>query len=226
MENLVLTRAQMRDLDRRAEAEFGVPSPVLMENAGRGAAELLVALGVRGKVALCCGKGNNGGDGLVMARHLDTLGIRVAILLFARPEELSPDAAANWKTVDRTDLPRRVVSDPLSAETSVRLEFGTSDWIVDALYGTGLSGPVRPPLDRVIGWINAAPAKVFAVDIPSGLDADCGLPLGETVRARHTATFAAVKTGFVQAEAATWLGQVHVIGIGAPRQLICGGAKS
>ena len=92
--------------------------------------------------------------------------------------------------------------------------------MVDALFGTGLSGPVRPPFDRVIGAINAGPARVFAVDIPSGLDADTGRPLGAAVRAHHTATVAALNKGFLEPHAAAWLGQVPVVGMGAPRRLL------
>src|SRR5216110_2108082 len=96
-----LTREQVRELDRRAIEEYGVPGVVLMENAGRGAAELLLRLGVAGPVVVCCGKGNNGGDGFVIARHLANAGVRVHVLLFGRPEELSPDAAVNFAPLAR-----------------------------------------------------------------------------------------------------------------------------
>src|SRR5438067_8011610 len=91
-----LSREEVRELDRRATEEFGVPGVVLMENAGRGAAELLRQLGARSRVLVCCGKGNNGGDGFVMARHLDRYGVPVRVLLFGRPEQLSGDAAVNY----------------------------------------------------------------------------------------------------------------------------------
>src|SRR2546426_6389106 len=94
-----LSRAEVRDVDRRAIEEFGLPGVVLMENAGRGAAELLKALGIHGRVAICCGKGNNGGDGLVIARHLDNWGVPVRVFLFAQPSELAGDAAANYKAI-------------------------------------------------------------------------------------------------------------------------------
>ena len=93
-------------------------------------------------------------------------------------------------------------------------------WVVDALFGSGLQGPVRPPHDRVIETINASGARVFAVDIPSGLDSDTGRPMGPTVRAHHTATVAALKKGFLEPAARAWLGQVHVIDMGAPRRLL------
>src|SRR5207244_3602012 len=101
---LSLTRAQMRDLDHRAIHEYGVPGEVLMENAGRGAAELLISLGIHGPVLICCGKGNNGGDGLVIARHLDLRGMPVRVLLFAKPKELTGEAAVNYRLLERAGL--------------------------------------------------------------------------------------------------------------------------
>src|SRR5262249_55945958 len=94
------------------------------------------------------------------------------------------------------------------------------DWVVDALFGSGLTGSARPPFDRVIEIINGAPGRILAVDIPSGLDADTGRPLGVAVRARHTATVAAPKKGFAEPGAGEWLGQVHVVDMGAPRALL------
>src|SRR5580704_4639717 len=108
MTTTYLTRAQVRQIDRRAIEEFGVPGVVLMENAGRSAAELLLSLGVGGSVAICCGKGNNGGDGFVIARHLDNHGVAVRVLLFAEPEELTGDAAVNVRILQRAGLSLRV----------------------------------------------------------------------------------------------------------------------
>jgi NAD(P)H-hydrate epimerase len=217
---MFLSRAEVRSLDRRAMEEYGLPGVVLMENAGRGTAELLRALGVCGPVAVCCGKGNNGGDGLVIARHLDNHGVAVRVLLFCRPEELSGDAALNYHVVARSGLPVTVhVENPVNRE-AMRRELGTAEWVVDALFGTGLTGAVRPPFDEVIAAINDSPARVLAVDIPSGLDCDTGRPLGPTVCAQHTATMAALKKGFAEPEAREWLGQVHLVDIGVPRALL------
>src|SRR6266566_9316209 len=104
MTSPVLSCADVRALEQRAIAELGLPSLVLMENAGRGLAELLANLGVKGPVVVCCGKGNNGGDGAVLARHLDNRRIDVRVLLFGRPEELTPDAALNWQVVARAGV--------------------------------------------------------------------------------------------------------------------------
>jgi NAD(P)H-hydrate epimerase len=202
-----LTRQQCRELDRRAIHDYGVPGVLLMENAGANMARLLLSLGVRGEVAVCCGKGNNGGDGFVIARHLDNAGVALRVLLFADPDRLDGDAAVMFDILRRSGMRVEVWPHPS--------RLGGVEWIVDALFGTGLSQTVRPPYDGIITAINAAGAKVLAVDIPSGLDADTGQPLGVCVRVDHTATVAAAKVGF--AAAAPWVGQVHVIDMGAPR---------
>jgi len=209
----MLTRAQVREIDRRAIEEFGVPGVVFMENAGRGAAEILLSLGVKGPVVICCGKGNNGGDGFVIARHLDNHGIPVQVLLFAKPEELTGDAAINCHIIERSKLPIHV--QPNLSEMPALLS--SAEWIVDALFGTGLRGNVREPFGNIIGAINASGKSVLAVDIPSGLDCDTGLPLGPTIKAAHTATFVAQKVGFANPAAKEYLGRVHVVDIGAPR---------
>ncbi len=214
---MFLTRDQVRAVDRRAIEEFGVPSVVLMENAGRGAAEVLLALGVRGPVVVCCGKGNNGGDGFVIARHLDNRGIAVRVLLFARPEELSGDAAINHGILARAGVPVDVRAESTVDAEALRRELAAAEWVVDALFGTGLMGALRPPFDAVVGAVNASGVRVLAVDIPSGLDCDTGEPLGPCVRAAHTVTFVAPKTGFANPAARAWTGLVHVADIGAPR---------
>jgi NAD(P)H-hydrate epimerase len=208
------SREQARALDRRAIEHFGVPSVVLMENAGRGAAELLLSLGLHGPVAVCCGKGNNGGDGFVIARHLHNHGVPVRVLLFSRPEELTGDAAVHYHIIERLQLPIDDYSAMSLDGERLRRDLGTAEWVVDALFGTGLTGPVRPPFGQVIEAINASPARVFAVDIPSGLDCDMGRPLGAAVRAEHTVTFVALKKGFADPASREWTGQVHRADIG------------
>lgn len=206
---ITLTRAQVSEIDRRATGEFGVPSIVLMENAGRGATEVLMRLNVERKpVLVVCGKGNNGGDGFVIARHLDNQGWPVTVHLAANPNELRGDAAINFEIVRRSGI------------AICELPASIDGWIVDALFGTGLAGPIKPPLDHIIEWINHSGSRVLAVDIPSGLDCDTGAPLGPTVRADHTVTFVALKAGFVNSAAKEWLGKMHVFDIGAPRKLI------
>jgi NAD(P)H-hydrate epimerase len=221
-----LTRAQAREYDRLASEEYGMPSLLLMENAGRGTAELLQRLNPeRAPVTVCCGKGNNGGDGFVIARHLENHGLPVRVLLFAEPDQLTGDAAVNFRILERAGTPLLVPV--LAGMADADFERWLTDhlsraagWVVDALFGTGLSGPIRGRLAQVVAAVNAAPARVLAVDIPSGLDADTGEPLGPTVQADHTATFVAPKQGFDNPTAREWLGEVHVLDIGAPRALL------
>lgn len=209
---MFLTCAEVRALDRWAIDTIGIPAIVLMENAGRGMAELLQRLGIHGPVVICCGKGNNGGDGMVVARHLATFDIAVKVLLFADPATLSAEAKTNYGILERLDIPRRVLINPADIQT----ELNSADWIVDALFGTGLRGPIQEPLASLIKVINDVPAQVLAVDIPSGLDDDTGQPLGPTIRADHTAAVIAPRVGYAAPEAQPYLGQVHVIGLGVP----------
>jgi len=217
---MYLTRDQARELDRRAIEECGIPGAVLMENAGRAMVDLLRMLGIQGTVVICCGPGNNGGDGFVIARHLDNAGVAVRVLLFARPEALTGDAALNYRILVNGGLLLEMFDLAALDEGRLRSELAKADWVVDALFGSGQRGPVRPPFDRIVEAINASGARVFAVDIPTGLDTDTGIPQGATIRALHTATVIAPKKGFASPEAAAWLGRVHVIDIGIPRRLL------
>ncbi len=215
-----LTCRQLRELDRQAIEVYGIPSAVLMENAGRGAAEILLQLGINGKVVICCGKGNNGGDGLVIARHLDAANVAVEIILVGPPEQLSGDAALQLHIVRQAQIPTFYATHAELTDAWFPDRIAGADWVVDALFGTGLSGPLRPPFDAVVQAINASAARKLVVDIPSGLDGDTGQPLGETVRADHTVTFVALKAGFAKPGADTWLRKVHVVPIGLPRRLL------
>ena len=217
-----LTRDEVRRVDARAIERYGLPGIVLMENAGRGAAELLHALaGGPRRVAVACGRGNNGGDGFVVARHLENLGHDVRVLLACDPGGLAGDAATNWQVVRRSGIPIAPLAWADGAAWAAAL--AGRDWIVDALLGTGASGPARGDVATAIGAINAAAeggARVLALDLPSGLDCDTGAAPGACVRATHTATFVAPKVGFAAPGAAAFTGPVHGIGIGVPRRLL------
>jgi len=222
-----LTRLEVRDVDRCAAEEFGLAGLVLMENAGCHAAELLAGLlPDSSRVCVVCGKGNNAGDGFVIARHLDALGIGVQVLLASPPASLTGDAAVNHRVVERAGLPMKDLSQAGEDEWRQVLGASQADWIVDALLGTGAVGRVSGAVATAIAAINAlrqappARLRVFAVDLPSGMDCDSGLPLGTCVRADVTATFVARKTGFAAMGAAELTGQVHVLGIGVPRVLL------
>ena len=216
-----LSRAEVRDVDRRAIEDYGVPGVVLMENAGRGVAEWLVDLGIEGPVTICAGKGNNGGDGFVIARHLQNRGERVRVLLFCDPQDLKGDAQINYRVIEAADTPLQVFgSEPDIDQLDGELQ--RSAWLVDALLGTGTQGVVREPSATVIDRINASTAKVLAVDLPSGMDCDTGRPLGCCVRADFTATLVARKLGFDAAGAELYTGEIRVIDIGVPRSMLEG----
>jgi NAD(P)H-hydrate epimerase len=214
-----LDRSRIRELDRRAIEEYGIPGMVLMENAGRGVADKLCELGIAGQVVICCGRGNNGGDGFVVARHLDIRGHDARVLMWSDPGKLSGDAAANFRILQRTDVP---IGCFLHGHDPGRLEdqLAGAAWIVDALLGTGAQGEPRSPLDAVIDQLNAAEVPRMAVDLPSGLDCDTGEAAVHTIRADHTCTFVAAKPGFSLADGEQYTGQVHVVEIGAPRKLV------
>lgn len=222
-----LSRREVRDVDQRAIAEYGLPSIVLMENAGRNAAALLVEIGASGPIAIACGKGNNAGDGFVIARHLENLGLTPRVLLAAAVQDYAGDAAINHGVAARAGLSILPLADAPQAIWEEQLT-GTG-WIVDALLGTGCTAAARGSMATAIQAINAVRSRgsvqVFAVDLPSGLDCDTGLPLGHCVRADVTGTFVARKRGFDQPESAAFTGRVHVLDIGVPRRLLmdCGG---
>ena len=214
-----LTRAEVRDVDRSAIECYGLPGLVLMENAGAGTARLLGSLDSPGPVVIACGKGNNGGDGFVIARHLEIAGWAVRILLACRPDEIRGDAAVNLAVAERSGLTIECLAEADQAAWERGL--AGADWIVDALLGTGASGPPTGATAAAVAAINAVRARggvrVLAVDLPSGLDCDSGCSLGECVRADVTATFVARKRGFEAVGSEAFTGAVHVIGIGAPR---------
>jgi len=202
----VMDRRTIRLLDHRAIHDYGVPGIVLMENAACGATEVAMKMLAGNKrVLIVCGGGNNGGDGWAMARHLMNAGADVSIHPVSMPRP-GTDAATN------ADICHRM-------RAAVTSEWPAADLVVDALLGTGLDRPVEGALAQAIDRINAQDAPTLAIDLPSGLDADLGTPLGCAVRARATATFAAWKPAFLQPGADQWTGEIHTIDIGAPGDL-------
>ena len=213
---IVVTSAEMRALDEWTIAH-GTPGHVLMERAGRGATRVLRArLKPRGPVLVVCGKGNNGGDGFVVARLLRRARVPVEVWLVARENEVRGDATrmlAAWKKV--RGATHAVCNTADVARLRARL--GRSGAIVDALFGTGLNSPVEGIAGEVIAAVNASGAPVLAVDMPSGLSADTGQPLGVTVRATATATFGFAKVGHTIHPGLELSGALEVIDIGIPR---------
>ncbi len=216
---IVLNREQVRMVDRLAVERYGMTGLTLMENAGRGCADRLCDLGIDGQVVICCGKGNNAGDGFVIARILASRGHSAKVLLFCEPDELRGDAAENYQKLTQTSVPV-VVFGPEFDDVRLAEELIDANWIVDAMLGTGARGEPRPPLDQAIQKLNAQNAKKMAIDLPSGLDCDTGQPASNTFHADHTFTFVATKPGFSAPDANQYVGTIHVIDIGVPQQLI------
>ena len=214
---VLLTRAQVREVDRLAIEEFHIPGIVLMENASRAAADeamsLMIDFRVR-RALILCGGGNNGGDGLALARHLHNRGAEVAIALTIDPARYHGDALINWEIV-------RAMRLPTVSATPDALRAFDDGLIIDAIFGTGLAEPPRDPFPALVQAITDTEQPVLAVDVPSGLDCDTGLPLGPAVVvADRTVTFVSPKAGFANPAAATYLGKVIVGDIGCPRELI------
>src|SRR5947209_8895240 len=156
-----LSRTEVREVDRRAIDEYGMSGLVLMENAGRGCTDVLYQLGCRGPVAIVCGKGNNAGDGFVIARHLDLRGVKVRVILLGAAADLRGDAAANNAILIRSGVAIVDLSGQFG-EAAFDAQLAGAEWIVDALLGTGSTGAPRPPFDAAIRRINAAPGKRLA----------------------------------------------------------------
>jgi NAD(P)H-hydrate epimerase len=218
-----LTREQVRDVDRRAIEELGIAGVVLMENAGRQAADVAERMlrDARGRRAIIlAASGNNGGDGFVIARHLLVRGLEPRVLLAADPARLTGDALANFRLLAPLGIPVTVLSGDAAAMAATVVQAAEeAELIVDALLGTGLAGEVRDPLRSIIEAIHrchAGGVAVLAVDIPSGLDADTGRPLGAAVKADVTVTFVAAKKGFAAKESRAYTGKVIVADIGVP----------
>ena len=216
----VLSRSQMREFDAHAIEQCHVPSLTLMENAGAGATEVLVSELLSGKprgrrVVVVCGTGNNGGDGLVMARQLAVRGAMPIVFLAGDIQRLSADARSNldaWRGVGGQ------VWELVPGGSPVALNEAMADAavIVDAIFGTGLDRDIDGWLASVIEAMNLASVPRFSVDLPSGLDADTGAALGVAVEANVTATFAHHKLGLLTPNGARLAGRVHVVAIGVP----------
>lgn len=208
---------EMQSLDRRAESDFGIPALLLMENAGRGIAELVKRRGKQGGVAIVCGKGNNGGDGFVAARHLVNQGFRVSVILAAEPDELKKDAALNFNIIRLMGIP--ILRYSTEKKAVVRTRLRKVSVIVDAVFGIGLKSAVREPCLSLIRLINESNRYTIAVDVPSGLEADTGKILGDAVYADETGTLGLMKSGLLKGQGPQTAGKITVIDISLPLTL-------
>lgn len=214
----ILNRQQSREVDRLAIEQFAMSGLVLMENAGRGVADRLVELGARGPVLIACGRGNNGGDGFVIARHLDGRGIPVRVACWCAAQDYRGDAAANLEILRRAQFPIEYFDAGPSTEWWSRQ--ADAEWVVDALLGTGSHGAPRAPLDQVIQGLNDLAKPILSVDLPSGLDCDTGATSATTIRATETCTFVAAKRGLIAPAATEFVGRLTVLPIGVPARLL------
>lgn len=222
----VFTKDAVRDLDRRAMADFGLSSLVLMENAARHAADVALDLLESidsPRVLIVTGKGNNAGDGFALSRHLSNAGVAVHIAMLEPVKALSGDAATNARIAHAMGIASTLL--PSSVAPTLRRHASRADLIIDAILGTGLERPLEGRYFAAIQTINNARTiehrpVVLALDIPSGMNADTGQPQGDAIRADVTITFAGLKQGFLNDASWEFLGDVIVGDIGAPTSLL------
>jgi len=218
----VLNAAQMREADRRTIQDIGIPSLVLMENAGRqavAAMEAAFADLTERRVAVLCGRGNNGGDGFVVARTLIQRGVDVSVFLVGQVSEVRGDARTNLEVLGRLGLTVVEISDSQAWELHFS-EISDCTLIVDAIFGTGLNAPIAGLLETVVADVNASGIPVVAIDLPSGLSADSHEPIGDSIDAAMTVTLAAPKLALVLPPAETRAGDIVIADIGIPSEVI------
>lgn len=218
---LVLSREEVRTLDRTAMERLGIPGLLLMENAARGIADLLLEwIEAPEMVLIFCGAGNNAGDGLALGRRLQALNVPFLIVLSVAPERFRGDAQFQYELGRRLDFPMFKLWDASSAEEVwARLEsLPKATVCVDALLGTGASGALRFPMAETVEWLNGQSAPILAVDVPTGLNCETGRPFADdgktAVRAARTVTLAAMKTGLLLPDAEAFMGEIFVSDIG------------
>ncbi len=214
----LVTAGEMQEMDRRTIESFGIPGRLLMESAGRGATDFLLHQfeGLKGKRAgIIAGRGNNGGDGFVIARCLEHKGINVTVYLLTQKSRVTGDAAANLELLSSLNVPVIEMSDESSFMQNKTSMIHQDLW-VDAILGTGLKSDVKGYFKKIIEFINESDRPVFSVDIPSGLNSDTGQPCGVSVRADATATFAFAKTGHILFPGAEYTGKLKIVDIGIP----------
>ena len=218
----VLNSAQMREADRRTIDDIGIPSLVLMENAGRQTVAAMEAvhsdLSER-QVAVLCGRGNNGGDGFVVARTLAQRGVDVSVFLLGRVADVRGDARTNLEILGRLGITVVEVADSQAWELHFS-EVSDCTLIVDAIFGTGLNAPVSGLIESVVADVNASGIPIVAIDLPSGLSADSPDPIGPSIEAGLTVTLAAPKLPLVLPPAETRAGDIVIADIGIPGEVL------
>lgn len=213
----LITAKQAKKIDIEAREKFGISTLVLMENAGRAVADEAVGV-LRGRkqAAIFCGKGNNGGDGFVAARHLLAYGVKPHIFLAGRIQDVKNEAKINLEILLR--LKQKIIEAEEGNLFLIENKISKCGLIIDALLGVGLAGEVKEIYRDLIGIINTSKAYILSVDIPSGLDAGTGKVLGSCVKANQTVTFIAKKSGMVIGDGPKYCGRIVVRGLGIPAQ--------
>jgi hydroxyethylthiazole kinase-like uncharacterized protein yjeF len=206
--------AEIRRVDQDAVRELGIPSLLLMENAARGVCERIQQAGEWRSITILAGSGNNGGDGLAIARLLAARGICSRVFLIRNGKDLSEDASHNFRFLKNCGIPVEELSPDALQEFIVSLS--DQDLVVDAMLGTGTRGPLRSPFAEVVEQLNCSCAMVLAVDIPTGFDCDTGCTIGPCVRADWTVTFVGLKNGFLHHSASEYTGVIWISDIGLP----------
>ena len=217
----VFSCQEIKQLDKHTIEKIGIPGMVLMENAGLAVVHYLEAHLQQeyDKVLICCGKGNNAGDGLVVARHLWNHDYDVEVLLFEQPEDYSKDTYTNYLIAKNCQVPMHQVHEQ-SLKVIKKNILSNANWIVDALFGIGFQGHLQGVYSELVSAINQSNAQVLSIDVPSGLNADSGQALGICIQADVTLTFVGVKQGFLTSEAQHYLGELHVMDIGIPKIMV------
>ncbi|MDI6765357.1 MAG: NAD(P)H-hydrate dehydratase [Bacteroidota bacterium] len=221
----VVTSAEMQACDHYAIDTLKIPGLILMENAGSGVVEMIEKHfgSMAGKtVVIVCGKGNNGGDGYVVARHLFNRGAKVIVLLLWKPSEQKGDAKINFESIQKIsskfNKDEMLQIKELKSSRTLRL-LPKPDIIIDAIFGTGFSGEVRESYQSVIEWINISHAKKVSIDMPSGVNADNGEVNNVAIKADLTVTMALKKVGLITGEGMSYAGKVEVVDISMPSEI-------
>jgi NAD(P)H-hydrate epimerase len=218
----VLNSAQMREADRRTIEEIGIPSLVLMENAGRQVVAAIEALHddlVDRHVGILCGRGNNGGDGFVVARTLAQRGVQVSVFLIGSVGDVRGDARVNLEVLGRLGLTVIEIANSQAWELHAS-EVTSCALLVDAIFGTGLNAPLAGLLETVVADVNGSGIPVVSIDLPSGLPADSHEPIGDSIDAGMTVTLGAPKLSLVLPPAETRAGDIVIADIGIPSDVI------
>ncbi len=212
-----VTAKQMQKLDDVAINTFGIPSVVLMENAGRAVFEEITKGVAVKRACVVCGAGNNAGDGFVVARHMANAGIPVDVIMPGPASRLKKDALLNYNLARRLRVPVHMIK---RVTPRVIAMISAADVTVDAIFGVGLNRTVGGIYAGMIDAVNRHAGRVVAVDVPSGLDATTGKIYGVCVKARKTVTFTCPKKGFTAGQGPQYTGTVKVVDIGIPHMIV------